>query len=168
MFLLLSRFTKRLLEKIDDFFPSPISFWTTSIFFLSWLFFKALTFFSSASRFSLIDLCSKIFSSFSATISSASFEETSGRVRGRVADLLIGSTVIDSWIFKLPLPPVAALLSEVLCSVDDGSTLVWWFVPMLGRCFGLLDAVSDGLISFFKVPTVPKPKSINFEVNRFL
>lgn len=35
IFLLLSRFTKRLLEKIDDFFPSPISFCATSIFFLS-------------------------------------------------------------------------------------------------------------------------------------
>lgn len=160
MFLLLSRFTKRLLENIEDFFPSPISFWTTSIFFLSWLFFKALIFFSNASRFSLIDLCSNIFSSFSATISSASFEVSSGRLRGSVADLLVDSTVIGNWMFELPLPPLAAALSEVFWSVDDNSTFVWWLFPMLVRCFGLLDAVSDGLISFLSVPTVPKPKSI--------
>lgn len=153
MFLLLSRFTKRLLEKIDDFLPSPISFCTTSIFFLSWVFFNARTFFSSASRFSRINLCSKIFSSVSATMSSASFDVASGRrvPRGRVADFV--DSIDGNWTVELP-PPLATLLSEVLCSTK-GSIFIWFVVPILLRCLGLLDAVSDGLISFFNVPTVP-------------
>lgn len=150
MFLLLSRFTKRLLENIEDFFPSPISFCTTSTFFLSWLFFKARIFFSNASRFSRIVLCSKIFSSVSATISSASFDVSSGWGRGSVADFICSTDANCT----IGFPPLARLFSEELCS-GDGSTWIWFDVPILLRCFGLLDAVSVGFISFLSVPTVP-------------
>lgn len=160
MFLLLNRLTKRLLEKIDDFFPSTISLCTTSSFFLSWLFFNVRIFFSSVSRFSRIDLCSNIFSRVSATISSASFEVSSGWIRVRVADF-IGSTE-GNWTVELPplllLPPplaTALLLSEVLCSADVSSTLIWFEVLPLVRCLGLLVAVSVCLISFLSVPTEP-------------
>lgn len=53
------------------------------------------------------------------------------------------------------LPPLARLFSEVLCS-EDGSMWIWFDVPILLRCFGLLEAVSVGFISFLSVPTVPK------------
>lgn len=74
MLFALNLLTKRLFENNEDFLPSPTSFCDTSIFFLSWLFFSVFNFFSMASRFSLIDLCSRILSSGSATISSASFD----------------------------------------------------------------------------------------------
>ena len=85
IFLLLSRLTNRLLENIDGFFPSLNSCCDTSIFFLSWLFFSVLIFFSMASRFSRTVLCSRIFSRVSATISSASIGKRSVvKVRGSV------------------------------------------------------------------------------------
>lgn len=72
-------------------------------------------------------------------------------MRGRVEDF-DGSTDADKTV-ALP-PPLAVLFSEVLwSSTDGGSDWIWLEIPALGRCLGLLDAVSDGLISFLSVPT---------------